>query len=119
MYGPDMRTLADVDLKANDRDAIVASARLLRERFPVTDVLLFGSKARGTDGPESDIDLLVLTSRALSWRECDAITDALFDVELAHDVVISTLVVFEDEWLHGRYQVLAIRDEIERDGVAA
>ncbi len=47
------------------------------------------------------------------------ITDALFDVELEFQVVISTLVVCEEDWERGPYQVLPIRDEIERYGVAA
>jgi predicted nucleotidyltransferase len=114
-----MRTLADVELRPADREAIVAAATLLRERFPVLRVCLFGSKATGKDDPESDIDLFVLTSRPLSWRERDAVTDALFDIEMEFDVVISTLVVSEEDWLHGTYQVLAIRDEVERDAVAA
>jgi hypothetical protein len=38
-------------------------------------------------------------------------------LELA--VVISVLFVPEEDWLHGLYQVLPIRTEIERDGVAA
>jgi len=33
--------------------------------------------------------------------------------------VTSTLVIEEDQWLHGPYQVLAIRREVDRDGVAA
>ena len=103
-----MRALCDVELHPNDQAAIVAAAAVLRERFPVEAIYLFGSKATGRDDPESDIDLLVLTSRPLHWRERDTITDILFDVE----------VRFE-ECQHGPYQVLAIREEIERDGVAA
>lgn len=114
-----MRTLVDIQLAPADREAIIAAAGLLRARFPVTQILLFGSKATGRDHPESDIDLLVLTSRRLSWRERDAITDALFDVEMEFQVVISTLVLSEDEWERGPYQVLPIRDEVERHGVAA
>ena len=79
--------------------------------------MLYGSKARGTDDAESDIDLLVLTSRKLDWRERDAITDALFEVELAHDVVLSTLVLPASEWEHGRVAVLPIHDAIESSGV--
>jgi predicted nucleotidyltransferase len=114
-----MRTLADVGLQPADRKAIVAAAALLRERFPVLRVCLFGSKATGRDDPESDIDLFVLTSRTLSWRERDAVTDALFDIEMEFDVVISALVTSKEDWLHGPYQVLAIRDEVERDAVTA
>jgi hypothetical protein len=39
--------------------------------------------------PESDLDLLLLAKRALSWQERNSITDALFDIELEHDVVIA------------------------------
>jgi predicted nucleotidyltransferase len=79
--------------------------------------MLYGSKARGTDDAESDIDLLVLTTRKLHWRERDAITDTLFEVELAHGVVLSTLVLPAREWELGRVAVLPIREEIDSSGV--
>ena len=114
-----MRTIAEIELQPGDREAIAAATTLLKKRFPVTSVTLFGSKATGRDDTESDIDLLVLTSRKLAWRERDAITDTLFDVELAHDVVISTLVLQAEEWENGPYRVLPIHDEVDREGVAA
>jgi predicted nucleotidyltransferase len=114
-----MRTLADIPLQENERRAIEAAARLLCESFPVEQVMLFGSKARAAGDAESDIDLLVLTTRKLHWREADAITTALFDLELAYDVIFSTLIVSSQEWSNGIYRVLPIHDEITRDGVAA
>jgi predicted nucleotidyltransferase len=113
-----MKTLDHIGLKDKDRQAIEAAARLLYAKFPVERVVLFGSKAAGTDDAESDIDLLVLTSRALSWDERSALTDALFDIELAEGVVISTLVVPSREWSEGVYSVLPIHDEVARWGVA-
>ena len=112
-----MKTLAQLALTERDRAAIAAAVRLLRSRFPVERVMLYGSKARGTDDKESDIDLLVLTSRELGWKERDAITDALFDIELAHGVVISSLVLPTAEWERGRFAVLPIHEEIEDSGV--
>ena len=114
-----MKTLAELELSTKDRGAVEAAADLLRSRFPVDQVVLFGSKARGTDDAESDIDLLVVTSRPLSWQERHSLIDALFDVELNHDVVISTLVVFQDDWENGPWRVVPIRKNIERDGAAA
>lgn len=114
-----VKTVDDIDLTPGDRQAIETASRLVRERFPVVQVILFGSKARGNSDAESDIDLLLLTSRPLDWRERDAITDALFDLELQFDVVISTLVLPTDEWEQGPYLVLPIGDEIRRDGVQA
>lgn len=115
----DIQTVADLSLKENDRLAIEAAANLLLAQFPVDQVILYGSKVTGHDTDESDIDLLILTRQALSWQERDAITDALFDLELAYDVVISTLVVPRDEWLTGYYELLPIHHEISRYGVAA
>lgn len=107
-----MKTLDDIILKEKDRKAVENAARLLYGKFPVERVVLFGSKATGTDDAESDIDLLALTSRALSWDERNALTDALFEIELAEGVVISTLVLSSREWSEGVYSVLPIHDEV-------
>jgi len=112
-----MNTLPEIRLKKKDRDAIREAARVLSDRFPVERIVLYGSKARGTDDPESDVDLLVLTARELAWKERNALTDVLFDVQLAHGVVISVLVVPTREWEEGLCSVLPIHDEIDREGV--
>ncbi len=114
-----MKSVDEIDLSERDREAVKAASAMLRARFPVERVVLFGSKARGDDDSESDVDLLLLTSRELSWSEQEEISDALFDIGLSHGVVISTLDVPAREWTDGIYQVLPIHDEIERDGVAA
>ena len=114
-----MQTIADLPLKARDRQAIDAVVTLLHSQFPVEKVILYGSKVSGQDTDESDIDLLVLTQHSLPWQERNAITDALFDIELAYDVVISTLVVAQTDWLTGYYTLLPIHHEIAQQGVAA
>jgi predicted nucleotidyltransferase len=114
-----MKGVQDIELSEKDRKAIIEAARVLRECFPIEGIILFGSKVRGDDDDESDIDLLVLTSRKMSWKERATITDALFDIQLVNDVVISTLIVDNEEWDSGLYQVLPIHDEVLREGVAA
>jgi len=112
-----MKNLADLRLKDNDRKAISEAVGILMERFPVTRVLLFGSKAEGSDDPESDIDLLVLTGHELPWRERDEMINSLFDTQLKYDVVFGVLVVSVDEWDEGLTTVLPIHHEIEEHGV--
>ena len=114
-----MKRLDQIPLKPGDLRAIEEAATVLRARLPVASVILFGSKARGDDDPESDIDLLVLTQRALSREEERLVIDLLFPLELKHDVVFSTLEIPVAEWNHGVYQVLPLRTEVDRDGVAA
>ncbi len=54
------------------------------ERFPAVErAVLFGSRAKGTHKPGSDIDL-ALYGDALDWREVGRLADALDDLLLPH-----------------------------------
>ncbi|MBH0185089.1 MAG: nucleotidyltransferase domain-containing protein, partial [Nitrospira sp.] len=44
--------------------------RRIVERFHPERVILFGSHARGTAGPQSDVDLLVVMQAQGSKRRC-------------------------------------------------
>ncbi|MBW2115627.1 MAG: nucleotidyltransferase domain-containing protein [Deltaproteobacteria bacterium] len=102
-----------------EKHAVIEASKMLRERFPVKKVVLFGSKARGDDDEESDIDLLVLTSRPVSWDERKAINNALYEIQLRYDVIISTLITTATEWNEGTFSVLPIHEEILDQGVVA
>ena len=113
-----MRTLDDLTLRRKEKEAIKEATGILKERFPVRDVVLFGSKARGDSEEGSDIDLLLLTDQPLHWKERHAIVDALFEVEMKHDVVISIVVNTVYDWQEGICTVLPIHEEVSREGVA-
>lgn len=53
------RAQEEVAWRARIEARLPQVVRLLAEDFGATRVLLFGSLARGTAGPESDVDLLV------------------------------------------------------------
>jgi hypothetical protein len=112
-----MRTLDDVCLAPAERKAIEAAAAALRARFPVTDIVLYGSKARGDSEPESDIDLLVLTSRPLDDEEQERIWGDLHDISMRFDVLLTPLTVEARSWREGVHSVLPIHTEVEREGV--
>lgn len=111
-----MKRIGDLRLKDEDRRAITEAVEVFRKKLPVEQVVLFGSKSRGDDDPESDIDLLVLTRRPVSRAERHAVVDALFDIQLRHDVVLSPLVVAAQEWQAGMISALPIHDEVEEHG---
>ncbi len=113
-----MKKLTDIQIAIRDRKAIEAASRMLKVRFPmVENVILFGSKARGDDDKDSDIDLLLLTSRPIGWREREAVVDALFDIEMAHDVLINILVKTHFEWENGICTAFPVHPEISKEGV--
>lgn len=114
-----MKTINDLKLEYQEKCAISEASKVLKENFRVEEVMLFGSKARGDDDAESDIDLLVLTSQPVSWDERKAINNALYEIQLRHDVVISTLITTVTEWNEGTFSVLPIHEEILDQGVIA
>jgi predicted nucleotidyltransferase len=115
-----MKKLSNIQIDDHDREAIEAASQMLKNRFKaVEQVILFGSKARGDDVEDSDIDLLLLTSRPIDWKEREAIIDALFDIEMAHDVRISILVKTSTEWKNGICTAFPVHAEISKEGVLA
>ncbi|MBW1982781.1 MAG: nucleotidyltransferase domain-containing protein [Deltaproteobacteria bacterium] len=113
-----MKTIDDLPLRHNEKKAIKEATRILKERYPVKDVILFGLKARGDSSEESDIDLLLLTTEPLHWKDRHAIIEALFDVEMKHDVVISIIVNTIHDWQSGFCTLLPIHEEVNRVGIA-
>lgn len=104
-------------LSSNELAALAETKSLLRAKFPVEEFIVFGSVARGEATKESDLDLLVLTSRPLSHREEHAMCDVVFDINLSHDTSISILVADKTTWETGLFSVLPLHEEVTRDGV--
>lgn len=111
-----MKSLDMAPLGKREREAIEAAARLLKERFSIDSVILFGSKARGDADAHSDIDLLLISSTGLHWKDEKAIVDALFDIGMEHDVIFSPLFASSEEWENGLFKAFPIYDEITREG---
>ncbi|OQY59241.1 MAG: hypothetical protein B6245_07760 [Desulfobacteraceae bacterium 4572_88] len=113
------KQLSMLKLDKKEEKAIFRAARILKEKYPVKQVILFGSKARGDDEEGSDIDLFLLTSRPLHWKEREHVIGELFDIEIEFDVVISILDTTISEWHGGIFKYFPIRDNIYHEGVVA
>lgn len=70
-------------------------ARVIVRRFDPERIILFGSHARGTAGPDSDVDLLVVMEVDGSTRRKAAeIGAALHDFTLPKDIIVTTPAEF-------------------------
>jgi predicted nucleotidyltransferase len=93
-------------------------AEVIRRIYPDAEVILYGSRARGNPQPDSDLDLLVLSPKKLSWREEARIIDILYPIELETGMVLSALVEHKGTWRTAAYQVMPLAQGIAQDGVA-
>ena len=63
----------------------------LIERFDPQEIILFGSHARGTAGPDSDVDLLVIMPVSGSKRDKQVeMRVALYDIHVPKDIIVVT-----------------------------
>jgi uncharacterized protein len=80
------------------------AARMFLDRvsglYPIVEARLFGSRARGTHRPDSDVDLAVTLSGAPSDAASIGVEMAgvAFDVMLETGVLVSPLPIWEAEW---------------------
>lgn len=105
------------NISATDKELLREIKRVIRDFLPNAQVLLYGSVARGTHGPESDYDVLVLTDEVLDTREEGKVRSAVFDVELTCDVVISTQFYARAQWNTPLYRAMPFHQEVDRDAI--
>lgn len=73
----------------------------------LSDVVLFGSYARGEADSDSDIDLLVVLQGSVDpWEELRCLDDLLWQLSFEHGVTVSALPVSEEQWRTGGAPVL-------------
>jgi len=92
----------------------------ISDRYDVVQTVVYGSRARGTHRPDSDVDVAVL----LRGNRQDFISakldmaDAAFDVLLDTGILISALPVWETEWNYpDNYPNPKLLENINKEGV--
>lgn len=102
----------------------VEKSELLRQvktavhtQAPNAEIILYGSRARGTARTDSDWDFLILLPSAADNKLETQIQDRLYDVELETNSVLSSIIRSKQEWRSARYAVLPLRQQIEQEGV--
>jgi len=115
---PDAQHKNGACLTPEDRAWLDAYGRALDEKFPglVEEMILFGSKARGTATADSDLDLLVVI-REGDWRLKDEVTLPGYELEIGTGVVPSIIVFTKEEWDRHRECQAPFWITVTRDGV--
>ena len=113
-----MMTMAPTHLSDIEQAAITSYVQAIREQYPdrILAVALFGSKARGDDDPESDIDVLVVCDsedrefRSDLWRMASEISLV--------NVLISARIYSQARWQNARQMGLPFTRKIIADSIS-
>lgn len=108
--------MSKLHLKDNELSAIGKLKKALMEKFNLIDFRIFGSKARGDAFPDSDIDVMIEIEDYTPEIE-SAIDDIVFEINLAYDCFISTVIFSRKELEEGPLDESPLYKVIEREGV--
>ncbi len=126
-------------LSDNERKALGELKEKINGKYPGTELILYGSKARGDFDEESDIDVLALIGGAIGkemeeyWVDISGkptirviapvdeiekeIRRIKFNVELKYDVIIGLDIESKEYWASGFSKVTPIHQNINKDGI--
>ena len=94
---------------------------LIKKRIHVLDpdagIILFGSRARGDSGKDSDWDILILIEQDPVNRISEQIyREAIFNIELETGEPISTFIFSKKDW-ESRHAITPLYRNIRKEGV--
>jgi len=85
---------------------------------PDAEIILYGSRARGSAGADSDWDFLILTEIDLDIELKNNIRHELYDVELETSEVIVPIIHEKEYWRRPQNSVTPFYQNVSREGIA-
>jgi len=105
-------------LTPSEQEWLNAYREALGAQYPgtVEEMLIYGSKARGDAGPESDLDVLLIVKDRAARRK-RALRRVGYGLAAATDVVPSIMAYTRSEWDERKQYGSPFRRAVERDGL--
>jgi len=100
----------------NEKKALEELQKYLKNKYSLVDLKLYGSKSRGNDKPESDLDIMIILEDLSPDIESE-IDDIIFELNLEHDCLITSLYFSRDELEYGALAESPIYKKIKQEGV--
>ena len=105
-------------LSENEKLIVGQFSEKIRRLFSgeIVAVLIYGSKARGDDNPDSDIDLLVLTEFD-DWRKADQIRSLGYEMDWSIGARLSIQVISKQHYAMLKNNRFEFASNVEKDAV--
>lgn len=106
-----------VDLINLNGSPIEAIIGMVNEKYPDSELYLYGSRARGDAHEESDWDILMLVnSVSLPFKKEQRIIDDFYEIELQTGQAVSPLIYTTPNWKNN-YVHSPLYNNINREGI--
>ncbi len=91
--------------------------RLAENKFPESEIYLYGSQARGNPNFNSDWDILVLLDLVnIPFELENEVIDHFYDLELETGEIISPMIYSKNDWFDNR-SLTPLFDNIRKEGL--
>jgi uncharacterized protein len=101
----------------NSKKILLKIKQLINLTEPTATVILFGSRARGEQRKQSDIDLLILVDNdKVTYSDEQRIKYPLYDLEFETGKVISPIIFSRKDW-ETRHSITPFYNNIKKEGV--
>ncbi len=106
-------------LTADEQSWLYAYREALDRKYPnlVEEFILFGSKARGDDREDSDLDVLLIIQDG-DWRRKMDLTDLGCDLALGTDTAPSIVILTQAEQRLWESNDSTFLDTVRREGIS-
>ena len=111
-------TLKNLTLTCEERIWLEAYQKALEAQFAdlIKDLIIFGSKARGSSNENSDLDILVVIHEG-DWETKKSIAEPGYMLAIGTDVVPSLIVLTAEEWIYHQDYEAPFWQTVTRDGI--
>jgi predicted nucleotidyltransferase len=100
----------------NERDALSTLKDLLEKKYNLRDFRIYGSKVKGSDSPESDVDVMIELEDSSPIIESE-IDDLIFRLNIRYDCLITAVYFSRKELEEGPLGESPLYKAILCDGI--
>jgi len=113
-----MRNIEQIQSFSDQEKSLLMQCRAaVKALDPDAQIILYGSRARGDAGPESDYDLLVLSEKESTLEREDMFRRRLFPVELETGAVLTIMLLSRKAWSTPLYDAMPFYKNVKNEGV--
>jgi predicted nucleotidyltransferase len=104
-------------MKPKEKKILKKFREKVSQRFPTAQVILFGSRARGDAGLQSDADVVVILKNPPSDEDQEFISDCAWEAGYPYGLVIVPVVFSQEEWESGPERLSLLVKAVQLEGV--